>query len=425
MMEYYDQITFPTIKRNSDQISVLLRIVNPFGGLNKYLSNEKGLSITKYGAIDIDFDLEDLFLLPSELQMSFSDPEQYLYGRLINHPSQENIYIDIYVEININGETKFKGYSKDDGINYNDDRKEISISFAPQLDIINRKMVYNENNEPTDPLKHGSAGHTSVIGVIQDIYQIINPEISYPNSLKVNHEWEFRGHNVSEARVTVDGFKLTDIAINTKELFWDNSKGVRTLGDVLRKIAIDWGAFTGMIHQGKAIFHKLYFFDGNNTQELKVLSHKISFPYQMIRYVKTTDDINTYTSGTFTEMEGDYLERNLLSFCRAENTEAPFGDAGTNLFVLENGQISHYIYKVKDKSISNDWKDYGKLVADYWLYYRSNRAFARVDEFLVSGINYDFLKNFVYDNKKFQIIGMKINLDKLHTTIRAIHLGGI
>jgi hypothetical protein len=115
-----------------------------------------------------------------------------------------------------------------------------------------------------------------------------------------------------------------------------------------------------------------------------------------------------YDEGTFTQLEGKYLERE------------PFLIA-TTASTLLRADIVYYVYQVQDTSISASFLEYGDLLAKFWYKFRSDSL--RIDRFSVKGIGYDFLKSFNYENGKYQIIKMKKLYSSTVTEIEAIYLG--
>jgi len=220
-----------------------------------------------------------------------------------------------------------------------------------------------------------------------------------------------------------------EIEIDTRWLFFDSdNQTVLNCGDILKKLAIDWFCFTGMIHEEKAFFYKLFYYDSGNTQTLgTVLKHEIKYEYSLIEYVKINCGINKDThnvSGNYTALENKRLIRNTLpSFWK--NYETSVGISGESSIKDDN---SDAIWEAHDDEVDNDNNAYysnGHLLAELWYNNRSNIDKCKVEFFEIVGINYDFLKNFTYGGNKYQIMRLRKNWSKNETEIDAINLGGM
>lgn len=221
----------------------------------------------------------------------------------------------------------------------------------------------------------------------------------------------------STAEFTFD--ELQRILVYDWTLF--NNVDYRLVGDLLRKLAIDLFSYTGMIHSQKAFFIKLFYFDPNNTQTLgTVLKWRKNYRYSLIDYVKVVvDNVGTYLQGTFTELADRQITRDdTLIYCYdfggSSGTNIRWDDAPT--YTFQDQILDVFI----DASAA---KDSGDLMAQLWYNYRGDIQNCRVDEFILAGIDYNFLKNFTYNSKRYQIIGMTKKYDLNETRILAINLG--
>jgi hypothetical protein len=192
--------------------------------------------------------------------------------------------------------------------------------------------------------------------------------------------------------------------------------------DFLKLLALHFCAFTGMIHEGKAFFHKLFYYNSGDTQTLtQVLKHEKSYRFGLLEYVlvKTiSSDVVHYDAGVYTADEN----RRLIIEEVIPFWYTAFGGNGTNVFSTTG---NNSILAGNDPSLEDfpSTYDNGKLIAEFWYHFRSNIENCRVDRMICRGVNYDFLKGTVYANGLYQIIGIEKDFEKNETIIDAIYLG--
>lgn len=80
---------------------------------------------------------------------------------------------------------------------------------------------------------------------------------------------------------------------------------------------------------------------------------------------------------------------------------------------------------VKDDDLGGGWMHNGSLIAKFWHKWRGNLRNCRADQFIVSGVHYDYLKNFNHDGQKYQIVSLNKNLSNYTSEIIAIRLGEV
>ena len=185
-------------------------------------------------------------------------------------------------------------------------------------------MGYNDNG--------GFTGAINLLnGLVLDIFKLVNPNLS-AEDIKVTHDWTFQGLQVAEA-TTEEQYFLNDITfLELSNLayyyFYDSSQGLSTVGDALKKIAIDLCSFTGMISKNKPFFKKLFHYDSNNTQSMIVLTQEKNYKYGLLDYIniKAIPGVSSpFTRGTFTNLKDRYYETTPLSGFTMESVGiAPF-----------------------------------------------------------------------------------------------------
>lgn len=425
---------------HSDSIQIKIEFDTADPANTNYTIEQAGIVIDKLGDLEYDFDLEELLITPGNLTIEIFDSND-IVGGFINDVAIDAFGFD-YVKKNakvtllLNGAEEFVGKIQTKTIRYNRGLKILKFIVDCDTEILNKRMVYDEEGIPLNPLNliFGPADQLnthSVPFIIKKIYEFINPNID----LEIFHTWVFNcsGRNFITRLPESRNLPLLNLEQSIIPLFQINQYGVSTLGDVLRKMAIDWGCFTGVLSTNKAFFRQLFTYDESYTQNLgKVFSWNITYPFTPIDYVKAhlkftvrqagervlEPDIysiyeSTHESGIFTELQDRFLSRkSFLGF--------NFSADATSVSALAP-QFNGWAISVKVLE-QNGFQSYGDAITSFWLHNRFSTRNCRVDEFLVQGINYDFLRGFSYLGKKYQIIGMKKRYSEGLTHIKALML---
>jgi len=350
-----------------------------------------------------------------------------------------------------------------------------------------------------------------IITIIQDIFRLVNYSITYPNTLKIIHNWQFQGVR-NAGNVYLNDINFTELYQFVNPLFWDSGREIKTCGDILKKLAVDWCAFTGMINDELAFFKKLFYFDSANTQEVTVLDREKSYKSNLVDYVKVSTNIGVsdtaepYKEGVFNQIEDRGLERTTLpgyflnnsaggtniaalisrtgyfafyyggvipsypsegaiysnngsqfevigtpcgyiGFATTERvatkkiygTNNPLasgtltkvsGEGPATINYVSYGDVNaasptkYDIYKVRDTSIfGKTFYNHAQLEGKFWYYYKGDIKRCRIDKLTLQGIDYDFLKDFIYDNSMYQPISLEIDVEKNQSIIEALYLG--
>lgn len=432
-----------------DTIQIIISFtINEDGVDYSYTPDETGITIIEIGEVDYKFSLDDLLLVPGTMKLSLYDSKG-IFDSLINDERWEQLTSPIRyrsivdkkatVSLLVNGAEEYVGKIQEGSIEYNKGLKTCNFTVDCDTTIINKKMVYDDEGVALDPFGYGTGTvvFKPITQIISDIYKLANHDLT----LEVFHNWNFKC--LMHPLPNIPFFEwhylsLTNLSQDIIPLYQSNKYGVQTTGDILRKLAIDWGCFTGMLNLNKAFFRQLYTYDATYSQALgKVLQHTITYPIATIDYVRThlnftvAQDIEnqypttlygtfdeTYEQGEFTELDGKYLDREgFLGFYYNSIT-----DNASSVIANEIGWTG-YAVGVKDVNVEDNYLAYGDLLTKFYLKYKSCPQFTRIDKFLVVGISYDFLKGFMYEGKKYQIIEMKKRISQGLTNISAIYLG--
>ena len=315
-MAYTITITFPVQKVNDvDTIQAILEFTSSGSGSNQsYTAAQKNLRIENYGRLEIAYDFEAALLIPGKYSLTIGDADNYL-DDLFFGPVNTSIDKQAKLTIKVNGVNKFIGKVLEDSIGSGTGTPRCSFDAAPRMDIINKKMVYDADGNPINPLGYGSTDYIPIWSILEDIYQLVTPTLAYPTQLNIIHDWQFHGKRSTDD-CYLNNIIFDNLYESVHELFFDNTFSISTCGDVLRKIAIDWCAFTGMISEDMAFFKKLFHYNANNVQTVKVLDHRKKYKYGLIDYVKFETDFadpyQPYEEGIFTGLKDRYIERKSL-----------------------------------------------------------------------------------------------------------------
>lgn len=359
-MAYTLTYTFPEQYIDEDNyLQLIIEFTHTFATANfSYTAIEKGLKVMRYGTLKMSYDLEDAFLVPGILSLTIGDSSSVLDEDFFNNPLIEKT---AKITLKKNGSNIFIGNIIEDSVEYDFGKKQLKFEAAPQIDIINKRMVYDETGTiALNPLSLTQDTYTSVITILEEIFQLVNPSISYPTSLEVIHDWEFQGKNDSGGAF-INDLVFEELLQLVNPLCFDNSYGISNVGDILKKLAIDWCSFAGFISYEKAFFKKLFHYNADNLQTVSVYSWKKTFRYGLIDYVKLTTGITSpnepYEEGTFTELEGRYLVKKTLpgffiDGSTGSNIKASISRTGYFIFTVDGGSIG--TYPVEGNTYSNN-----------------------------------------------------------------------
>ena len=392
---------------------ILVFTVNTAGGNETHTSGDKNIIIIDHGKTKWSYRLEEGLLTPTTVQIRLADQDGYIDGLLFGSDSvAQNIDKQFKVTIKLNGTEEFSGFALEDGIESDVQfidgsvhRTIIGFEAVPKIDILNKQQLFDITGAAENPFSHG-AGAFAFTSAIEEIYQKVNSSISHPADIDVNHSWVFRG----DASPPISEFSLIQLAVNM-DIYITDKYGLRNLSDVLKFWAFSFGSFTGMIHNESAFFKELFRHDSSNLQTLgTVLEWEKTYPINLLQWVRVEDETATTvaTSGTETNLAGKFLNKKI--------TTQLLEDAATGTFV---------IFEYRTPTIDATNRTNENAVVNFWHHYRGDVFVGknRVDEFLVDGVTYDFLKDFTHDSGKYQIIEMTKDWEKSLTEFKALYLG--
>ncbi len=400
--------------------------VNTDGTDQSVNAKDEEVYVSNYGSLEWDYDFENFLLVPGYLDLRLAVPketnfEKFFFGQTLLFfiiEKTPEVTLEIKYQGTTNWETEFKGFVIEDTIDYDPDKGYMWFTIAPRTDILNRQMLYDLNGNPTNPFTYPTPTSNQTYlhqtqKIITDCYKLVNPSVQ----MVFSHPWLFFGQltdrTVHPAGWILDlfgiynsyetyynDFNFSEIWQDVRPLFFDQSKGLRTVGDLLRKLAMDWFAITGMLHQDKAFFKKL-FYDPSTTYELSEDTYyntRKRYKLPFIRYVRYKIPTGVvYEQGVFTELEGQYIDRDSL---------IGWYDTFTNIMAVRNSEVFN-IKKGRDPDLIGSNQDYGNLITPLWYLYRGDILNCRVDPIVTPGINHSILANPRFQNRTYQPIRLK------------------
>lgn len=407
-----------------------------------YNASDLDIYITDLGSLEHEYNLEDFFVSPPFYDLKLSVPENSDFARLLYDKTtpfsladkRAEVKLEIMYEYSTEWEIEFLGYFIEEEIEYDPDTTMFSVTCAPKTDIINRKMLVDLSGGAINPFEYPSdfGGHTYMgrLGrILNDAYKSVDPEVN----VQTIHNWLFRGLWNENYTASGDGdfllfpFDLGEPPVSPTvrediqfaELYQDIRKmfhnpTITTLGDLLRKLAIDWGCFTGMLNTKNAFFKSL--FDTNGLYELDdetYYNRKLKYQLPLLSHVRyELPNSTVHELGTFTGLEGSYLRRDSM---------VGFGSSFTN--ILTSLDHTYDIVGVKDNRITTSYIPYGNLITQFWYNLRSNQASCRVDPVITPGLNHSIIKNYQFKNNLYQPLRVKKRYKEGYTELDGLLIG--
>lgn len=326
LFPYHTVITFPVQTVNpftspAETIQLIMSFGHAIGADRNWNAADYDLKVLSYGQRKVNYDLEDGLIIPSQVHHIIADPSGVIEEMVFGTSALANVTGRFgEITIKINGVVEFIGNILEDTVEYNESTKTLEYSASPKIDIINKTFLYDKNGDALNPFGkvEGGGSVQSLAGILEDVYGLVNSAISFPSSLIIDHLWKFRGIRSDFNGNVIEDIDVAELEVTTNNFYFDNTFSLKSCGDLLRKLAIDWGACTGMLSNGKAFFKKLFYYNGDDVQIVNVHSFKKGYGYSLIDYVAIT---NYYAStvyelpshDAYTEAEGRYLERKLVA----------------------------------------------------------------------------------------------------------------
>jgi hypothetical protein len=391
------------------------------------MEGDKGIRVADWGDLDWSYDFEDALLVPGTYQFTLDDADSWLYKYLFG---REYIRYQKNAEVRLllNGVTEYVGNLQEDSIKFDRGSRRATMTADPYSIILNQQQLFDSSSQPVNPFKLQQSMYYRVTYILEQMYGLISPLIKYDRgSLVINHDWSFYGrlqnpnspYNLWELW---DG-KFTELFQLGDPIFFWSEYGLSTVSDALKKLALDWCAFTGLIHKEKAFFKKLFTYDPANLQAVNVLNVVCNYAYSTIDYVSVDAQGKLYSLGTNTHLEGRLIERKSIPAFVMDRSFTSV-KAGITRGLGQDGYYN--VYGVSDPVLTKgQLVDSGRMQTMFWYNFRHFLANCRVDDVSAKGIAYDYTKDFNFDGDMYQPISLKKKLSQNRSEFRALHIGRI
>jgi hypothetical protein len=283
-----------------------------------------------------------------------------------------------------------------------------------------------------NPFDYAFNGYYPIKQILGDIFRLVNADLT-DDQVEIFHDWIFRGIKFySIPRYPVDDIAFTELAPGVNTLYFNPNTGISNVGDVLKRLAVDFCSFAGMVDKNTPFFKKLFHYNADNLQQLgMVKDRKFNYKYCLLEFVRV-DGIKwlavnppVYYKGRESGLDERNLDISLL------NGFTYYDDANFSSTINANidrgsGNEIYHILQGKDPNLlSGALADSGKLAAEFWYVSRGNILKCREDKITVVGIGYDYLKDFPDQGRKYEPIGLTLDLDLGEAEFDAIYMGEV
>lgn len=399
--------------------------------INTNTGDEIGVKLLDAGEIDWSLDLEELWIMAGIWTLRLGDyhANEYLADLFFDDGNTALAAegVDrrptVKLEVKHGGSgsyvTEFIGSVLDEGGAKRENGaagKVVTLAVSPKLDALNRTMLYKDG-AALNPLSYTQNTYHLLTDMISDIFAQVDPSVS----VSITHAWEYKaqyGVNPWHYDVT-----FAELYQYVNELFLDTSYGLETLGDVLRKLAVDWGAIAGMVHSEKAFFRSIFRTQPSNYfTPTHVYGDNWLYNLPVFKYVKIDGANGNYgEEGSFTDLQGEFLNRKALPNFYGD------GSSGySHVLALHTGGEGPSgrvdIYGVRDTGIDTTYRDSHDHQALFWYNYRGDKDKTRAREVRYHGLDTSIDKMMTYDGGDYLILRMKKQIESSITTVEGLKL---
>jgi hypothetical protein len=320
-----------------DTVQLVMQFEVNLTGTDQVLdARSQGVSLADWGQIGWSYDLDDALLTPNTYQVVLNDVKGYLDDLFFGNGSiAQATEKEAFIEVNINGETRFSGYCLEDQIDSDpSSAKTVTLQCAPDTEALNTTNLYKEYEGETknlNPFRYTFGSKVAITDILQSIFRLVDKDITYPDSLDILQDWSFLGMKQSS---DLGGYEpnvfFTDLQLLVDNLFFNSAIGITTVGDLLRTLAFEFGCFVGFSHQKKAFFKRLFYYNPDNLQNVIVLKRTKGYKYPLVNYVEIDVVANAgyninamyaYApdAEAYTDCSNKYIKKNAISYAQTDD----------------------------------------------------------------------------------------------------------
>jgi hypothetical protein len=464
--------------------------------------------ITLFGQVRWEYDTSNLLLIPGISQLELVDGDGILYNYFWNNNIwQKKPILELDIDRGAGSGAEVIANVDPTNSTFRKNIKTLTLTSIPSTDVLNNAMVYQvmyispfpkvnldylvkmfttssnyvEGINTINPLGYQQGSMHKITDVIKDIYKIINPDIN----LTIYQDWIFKGQWVSYTRNSngnINGRQLNyqncsfeDLYILTDDLFFNSSFGFKSLGDVLKQLAFEFGCYTGMTDNNNAFFKSIFSSNApvialqpGQVEALEPAFSDIPKTFVKVNVRQDASNLPYYSAGLFTGQDNSYIEKNILSYYNLgvwDNGETNNPSGGyydingsrlgndvrnvlSNIFFtgqgnpnnaakyytpysIDDGTINQPRYYIVDAltSVFSEnpltQNNMPQQMAGYWFTFKSSLQNTMLFTFTLTGTNYSFVDNYSYLGEIYQPVGMTKDYDIDQTTMDCILISSL
>lgn len=483
-----DTTSIGTLIKNGDRILVTCTFtIDDVGSNVAYLASSKGLYITKYGSTKMEFNFDEFFLAPNEYRFEVQDRDDEFNNLLYEGADVDKVYKDFFVKVELKHpggsyETKFSGKNAVENIEYDPVKKLHVFTALPNTNVLNETAIFQKTYDatkfnydfpdtyPNNPLSLTFYKYSLLQGVIkwnwitvksliEKMFQLINASIA----VTFIQNWLFYGKfGVTESSALTFNDLIADNNWLGSIFAEEKHSDIKTIGDLLKVVAFDFGCVAGAQSQDAAFFKQIYYVDTNNLQTLGPLVYghpKKKYKYSKIDYARITSSYYEQDAGqrnryveqqfrpqgqapyySFDKNQGDNgLEKEIVSVA-----SCPINLGGgwtseefvSNLKALISGSDYYSIYAVKNPFVNivgnafpyqcpTGFFPLPTSLAEYHYHLKGLLYKTQVYVFKIRGLQQNFLQGFAYGGFNFSVVSIEENFDDGTTTLEAIKVSAV
>ena len=409
-------------------------------------SSDLNIIFQKVGTIKWQYDNTAFLLVPGEWTFELFDGNNFISNLLFfDNAVDKNPMIIMLVNRGSGFVSEFKGNIEPLYTSFSGSIFKISARALSRTDILNNVMLFDPAGVPTNPLSLPNNAYITIPQLLTAIYKYVDPNVT----LDISNDWTFIGTAQLQA---VDSFgtptgalfvdyqnnNFQNLYINVQALFHTNL-GLSSLGDVLRMLAFEFGAITGMIDNSRAFFKSIYssslsskIIDNSNLLDVnkRFIDTSKTYIYLTLRPPDSgyTASAQAAAAGRPTVMQNQFITQQLYYLYERNAASGVFN--GTYFFVSNSQPVNtipsnaqYYLESLTGQYLTSlVYNDFPNFLAQYWLKYKASQQNCETHHFKFTGTDLDYLNNISYAGGIYQPIGMIKDFDLNITEIDSILL---